>query len=82
MPTYTFEDTKTKKEFDKEMKISELKDFLDQNPNLIQIIKATPLVDPYLLGRYKTDSRFRDVLKKIKNEHAGTTVRTDNITEI
>lgn len=64
------------------MKISELDTFLKENPDLQQVLQAIPTVDPYALGRKRTDSRFRDVLKKMKRDHVGSTIRTDNITEV
>lgn len=82
MPTYNFYNTETKKSFTQEMKISELEIFLKENPHLQQTLKPIPLVDPYAVGIKRTDSKFRDVLKKVKEQQPGSTIRTDNITEV
>jgi hypothetical protein len=82
MPNYNFYDPKTRKTVTLEMKISELDTFLKDNPHLQQTLQPIPSVDPHAVGRTRTDSRFRDVLKKIKRDQPGSTIRTDNITEI
>ncbi len=67
MASYTFYDTKTKKEFDIHMPISELDDYKAQNPHLEQRIKTAPsIADPTRMGLRKPDAGFRDVLKRIK----------------
>lgn len=67
MANYTFLDTKTEKEFDIDMPISELDDYKAQNPHLEQIISRAPAIaDPTRLGLRKPDAGFRDVLKRIK----------------
>ena len=67
MASYTFYDTKTDKEFDIQMPISELDDYKAQNPHLEQRIKTAPsIADPTRLGLRKPDAGFRDVLKRIK----------------
>ena len=77
MANYTFLDTKTNKEFDINMPISELDDYKAQNPHLQQLIKTAPAIaDPTRLGIKKPDSGFRDVLKKVKKAHRGSTVNT------
>lgn len=67
MASYTFYDTKTDKEFDIQMPISELDDYKAQNPHLEQRIKTAPsIADPTRMGLRKPDAGFRDVLKRIK----------------
>jgi hypothetical protein len=67
MANYTFYNTKTKKEFDINMPISELDAYKENNPHLNQLIKHAPAIaDPSRLGLRKPDAGFRDVLKKIK----------------
>jgi len=67
MASYTFYDTKKKKEFDIIMPISELDEYKAQNPHLEQRIKTAPsIADPTRLGLRKPDAGFRDVLKRIK----------------
>lgn len=77
MANYTFYNTKTKKEFDISMPISELDTYKENNPHLQQrIVSAPQLIDPTRLGLRKPDSGFRDVLKKVKKAHRGSTVNT------
>jgi hypothetical protein len=77
MANYTFLDTKTHKEFDISMPISELDEYKAQNPHLQQLIKTAPAIaDPTRLGIKKPDSGFRDVLKKVKKAHVRSTVNT------
>lgn len=77
MANYTFYNTKTNREEDLSMPISELDEFKAQNPHMQQIIKTAPaLADPTRLGIKKPDSGFRDVLKKVKRAHRGSTVNT------
>jgi hypothetical protein len=67
MANYTFYDTKTKKQFDIDMSISELDSYKESNPHLEQIIKTAPAIaDPTRLGIRKPDAGFRDVLKRVK----------------
>jgi len=77
MANYTFFDTKTKKEFDIDMPISDLDSYKENNPHLEQLIKTAPAIaDPTRLGLRKPDSGFRDVLKKAKSAHRGSTINT------
>ena len=65
MPTYTFRNKDTSEEFDKIMRLSERQPFLDQNPQLEQILGATSIGDSVRLGIRRTDDGFREVLSKI-----------------
>lgn len=77
MANYTFINTKTNREEDLSMPISELDEFKAQNPHMQQIIKTAPAVaDPTRLGIKKPDAGFRDVLKKVKKAHIRSTVNT------
>ena len=66
MANYTFIDTKTNKEFDISMPISEYDTYVENNPHLQQVLSAPAIADPSRLGLRKPDSGFRDVLKRIK----------------
>lgn len=67
MPTYSFRDNKTGREFNDSMSISQLEIFLNENAHIEQIITVAPaLADPSRLSIRKPDSGFRDVLKRIK----------------
>lgn len=77
MANYTFINTETNREEDLSMPISELDEFKARNPHMQQIIKTAPAIaDPTRLGVKKPDSGFRDVLKKVKKAHRGSTVNT------
>lgn len=71
MPTYTFHDKNTGKEWTDIMSMSEREEFLKNNPHVEQlIVSAPPLVDPTGLSvkgvKNKPDGGFRDLLKTIK----------------
>lgn len=77
MANYTFLNKTTNEEFDISMPISELDIYKNNNPHLEQLIVSVPrLGDPTRLGLKKPDAGFRDVLKKIKRAHRGSTVNT------
>jgi hypothetical protein len=65
MPTYAFKDTTTGEMFEKVMKIAEREQYLQENPNLQQMVTAPVLIDPVRLGVRKVDSGFKEVLQKI-----------------
>jgi hypothetical protein len=73
MPIYSFKDTETGEEFDKMLKLAERESFLEDNPNLQQIITGSaPLIDSARLGRAKPDQGFRDLLSSMKNNKSYT----------
>jgi hypothetical protein len=73
MANYTFYDTKSKKEFDIDMPISDLDTYKEVNPHLEQRIKRAPAIaDPMRLGLKKPDNGFRDVLKRVKKASGKT----------
>jgi hypothetical protein len=77
MANYTFLNKTTNEEFIVSMPISELDDYKANNPHLEQLITSAPrIVDPTRLGIKKPDAGFRDVLKKVKKAHRGSTVNT------
>lgn len=77
MPVYSFKNKKTKRCFDKFMKIAELDVYLKQNPHIVQEITVAPAIgDSIRLGKKKPDTRFKDVLKNIKKKHPGSTINT------
>lgn len=75
MPSYLFYDTKKKKEFKEFMSISEMTEFLKQNPHIEQRVNGAPMIGYRTLTR-KPDSGFRDVLKEVKKKHRGSTINT------
>ena len=55
MANYTFYNTKTKKEFDINMPISELDAYKENNPHLTQLIKHAPAIaDPTRIRFFNT----------------------------
>lgn len=74
---YTFKNKDTGEVFDTLMSLAEREDFLKANPNVEQlIVKANPTIDPARLGRMKPADGFREVLRKIKKAHPGSTIDT------
>jgi hypothetical protein len=72
MPTYTFEDIKTGKTFDKTMSISERDDFIDQNPDYRQVFTNLNIIGGISGLTHKTDSGWNDTLQKIAEKHPGS----------
>lgn len=73
MPTYEFKDINTGDVFEKIMKIADREKYLQENPNLHQVLTAPVLIDPVRLGIRKVDSGFKEVLQKIHTT-AGSTL--------
>jgi hypothetical protein len=72
MPNYWFRVRETGEEFEQSMRISELDEFLTQNPQLEQCAHS-PAVS-YSAVMPKTDEGFKDVLREIKKKHYGSTI--------
>lgn len=70
MPTYTFIDTITEKEFDIIIKMSELDLFKEANPQYRQIIGSPNIVSGVAGSKnHKVPDGFKDVLKKVADAH-------------
>lgn len=69
MPTYTFRNKETGETHDKHMRMSQRESYLQENPNLEQIIGSPALGDPVRLGVRTIDDGFREVLSKIHNNN-------------
>lgn len=77
MPTYNFRNKTTGEEFEKFMFLSELKPYLESNPDIEQTINTfSGIGDPIRMGMQKPDSGFRDVLKEIKKRNRRSTINT------
>lgn len=73
MPIYEFENTDTGERFDKMLKLAERESYLEENPNLKQVITGSaPLIDSARLGRAKPDQGFRDLLTSMKENKSYT----------
>jgi hypothetical protein len=69
MPTYTFYNSKTKKEYDDMMTIAEMESYLKKNKHIKQVIKGINIVASVGNRTTKTDSGFKEVLSKIGEAH-------------
>jgi hypothetical protein len=77
MPTYNFINNDTGEEFEEFMSISEIDDYLKNNPNITQLVGAPNIVSG-VAGK-KPDAGFRDILKHIKKGNSkGITRSTIN----
>ena len=78
MPTYRFLNNETGEEFEDFMGISALDVYLNENPNITQLVNGAPLIHSGR-GLKKPDNGFRDLLRNIKKEHSrGMTRSTVN----
>jgi len=69
MPTYTFFNKRTKKEFDDMMSIAEMESYLKKNKHIKQVIKGINKVASVGNRTTKIDSGFKEVLSKIGEAH-------------
>ena len=76
MPTYSFRDKKTGKEFDDMMLMSERDPYLKDNPHL-EAVPTMPAIVSGVAGSRKTDDNFKDVLRNIKSKHPRGNVDPD-----
>lgn len=86
MPIYSFQNKKTNKEYEIELKSSELEQYIKDHPEVNQTFKMN-IGDPVRLGITKASNEFRqNVIERIKREHPHNTMSTkltsSNISEI
>jgi hypothetical protein len=75
MPTYLFRNKETQEDTEIILRISELDDYKNNNPQLEQLISGAPgLSDPARLGLVKPAQGFRDLLKHMKSKHRRSTI--------
>ena len=72
MPTYTFFNKRTKKEFDEMMSISEMEEYVKKNKHIKQVLKGINIVASVGSRTGKTDSGWKDTLSKIAEPHPQT----------
>ena len=76
MPTYTFFNRKTKKEWTEFMSVSDRNKFLLENPHVDQSLSAPAIVSG--VGTFghgkKPDEAFRDKLREIKKAHPKSSI--------
>ena len=75
MPSYKFLNKDTNEEVDIFMSISERNKFLQENPNMEQLVNGAPSIGYSTLTK-KPDNGFRDVLKEVKKKHRRSTINT------
>ncbi len=68
MPTYDFLNTKTNKMEEVFMSISEMEEYLEQNPH-IDIAPAAPAIVSGVNTEQKMDTGWKETLQKISEEH-------------
>ena len=77
MPTYIFYDNKSEETFETFFSSYSKKDeFLEQNPQLRQVLHPVAFGDAIKMGLRKPDDAFRDKLKDIKRAHRRSTINT------
>jgi hypothetical protein len=73
MPTYVFRNKETGEQFEKIMKISELDNFRNENPQLETVIQAVSFGDPTKMSSTrKFDTGFKEVLQRIHEKTPGS----------
>ena len=73
MPTYVFRNKETGEQFEKIMKISELDNFRNENPQLETVIQSVAFGDPTkMTSTRKFDTGFKEVLQRIHEKTPGS----------
>ena len=75
MPIYQYKNEETGEVTDKLMSIADMEQFDIDNPHMKKIIHAPAIGDAMRLGVRKIDDSFNDILKSIKKENPGSTIR-------
>lgn len=76
MPTYIFRNKTTNETETLIMSLSQREEFLQSNPDMIQVPSAPAIGDSVRLGIRRIDDNFNDVLKKAKGAHLGSNINT------
>lgn len=69
MPIYTFRNKDTGEEFDESMMIAELDPYLEDNPNVEQIITTATKIVHERGTNLKVDDGFRENISRIKEKY-------------
>ena len=69
MPTYTFYNKRTKKEYTDMMSISEMEEYLRKNKHVSQVIKGINIVASTGERTGKTDAGWKENLSRIAEAH-------------
>ena len=70
MPVYTFHNKETGEYYDKFMKISERETYLNDNPQVENIISAPAIVGDHVVKRM--DGGMKEVFSRIGDKHPGS----------
>ncbi len=69
MPTYTFFNKKTRKEFTEMMSISEMEEYLEKNHHISQVIVPINIVAGIGSTNIKNDQGWKDNMSRIAEAH-------------
>jgi hypothetical protein len=69
MPTYNFLNNDTGEEFQEFMSINAVEQYLNDNPNVTQLVSGAPVIHSGR-GLGKPDQGFRDLLKNMKKANS------------
>ena len=69
MPTYTFENTKTGKQWDDMMSISEMEDYLSKNKHITQVLQPINIVAGVSGLTHKNDQGWKENMSRIAEAH-------------
>ncbi len=75
MPIYQYKNEKTGEVTDKFMSISDMEQFEIDNPHMKKMIQAVTFGDSARMGIRKIDDGFNDILKSVKKNNPGSTIR-------
>jgi len=75
MPIYQYKNEETGEVTDKFMSISDMEQFEIDNPHMKKMIQPVAFGDPMRMGVKKTDEDFNSLLKKMKKDSPGSTIR-------
>jgi predicted nucleic acid-binding Zn ribbon protein len=78
MPQYTFEDTKSGKEFDMFMTIDKREDYLKNNPHIKQIISKVNIVAGVSGMSYRQDQGWKENLSRIAEAHPNSALAKEH----
>ena len=75
MPLFEFKNKETGEVIEKFMSLATREEFLKENPNMETMISGgNPLIDPVRLGLKRPDAGFKEVLQRIHEKTAGSTL--------
>jgi hypothetical protein len=74
MPLFEFRNKETGEVIEKFMGISAREEWLAENPNMETVISGSSFIDPVRLGVRRPDQGFKEVLQRIHEKTAGSTL--------